>query len=400
MVTLSARTTKSVIIIGAGIAGLTAAYRLSRSGHKVTVFETQSRTGGRALTLSSLFPNDLVAQAGPARIPGDCKRVIGFADKFGLQLAPFYPSYGTIVAYLEGKRIADYKPNTKEFWGYVAPTEKNRGGILGLSLSVAKQIYRMMSRHKKRPIWMTYGIVGGSALLAEALTRSSKAEFRLNTTVKSVSQDTTGVRIGFVTDNGEGTAHADYLICAVPLSVLKKLEFSPACTPEKENLIQTIPFSSAIRVFVHMRRPYWRDCGHNGFAITDTIGEVWDPHHDKTKETALLVCYAQDELARRLGALSESELLHHVISELELIFPGARANFVKGASYDWDKQPWIGGGWPLVREGFSEQMSVFRNPDGRVYFAGDYASLPAFPNTMEGAIESGELAADQIEKAV
>ena len=114
----------------------------------------------------------------------------------------------------------------------------------------------------------------------------------------------------------------------------------------------------------------------------------------------MVVCYAQDELARRLGALSESELLHHVVSELELIYPGARANFVKGASYDWDKQPWIGGGWPLVREGFSEQMSVFRNPDGRVYFAGDYASLPAFPNTMEGAIESGELAADQIEIAV
>ncbi len=395
-----ARKTKSVIVIGAGIAGLTAAYRLGRSGHKVTVLETQSRTGGRALTLRSLFPDDLVAQAGPARIPGDCKRVIWYADKFGLRLSPFYPGFGKVVAYLEGNRLSDYKPTTKEFWGYVAPTIKERRGISALLLRAAKNLYRLTRRSKSRPVWMTYGITGGSELLTEAMMRAAVADFRLNTTVKSVVQDSAGVRIGCVTQEGEESLNAEYVICAVPLSVLKKLDFFPACAPEKESLLRTIPFSSAIRIFVQMSRPYWRDEGHNGFAITDTLGEVWDPHHEKDRGTAMLVCYAQDELARRLGAMTESDRLDHALNELELIFPGAKDHFIKGASYSWDEQPWIGGGWPLMREGFSEQMSVFRKPDGRVYFAGDYAALPAFPNTMEGAIESGELAADQIESAV
>ena len=57
------------------------------------------------------------------------------------------------------------------------------------------------------------------------------------------------------------------------------------------------------------------------------------------------------------------------------------------------------GGWPLVREGFSHRVGAFREPDGRVYFAGDFAATPDLLNTMEGAIESGEHAASQINRA-
>jgi monoamine oxidase len=91
--------------------------------------------------------------------------------------------------------------------------------------------------------------------------------------------------------------------------------------------------------------------------------------------------------------------MEHVLEELEKIFPGAQAHFVKGTSFFWDEQPWIKGGWPLVRERFSHRVGVFREPDGRVYFAGDYAATPDLLNTMEGAIESGEHAASQIHQA-
>ena len=111
---------KRIGVIGAGISGLTAACHLGNSGYDVTVIETQSRVGGRAVTIRDVFPKHLVAQAGPSRFPGDFKRVSEYARKFGLELRQFYPKKGRVIAYLHGKMIEEYRPNGEELWGYTA----------------------------------------------------------------------------------------------------------------------------------------------------------------------------------------------------------------------------------------------------------------------------------------
>lgn len=58
------RSPKTVIIIGAGLAGLVSAYELTKAGHAVTLLEAQARSGGRALTLRKPFPDGLYAEAG------------------------------------------------------------------------------------------------------------------------------------------------------------------------------------------------------------------------------------------------------------------------------------------------------------------------------------------------
>ena len=63
------RPTKDVIIVGAGMAGLVAAYELKRAGHRVTVLEARDRIGGRVLTVRSPFSDGHYAEAGAARIP-------------------------------------------------------------------------------------------------------------------------------------------------------------------------------------------------------------------------------------------------------------------------------------------------------------------------------------------
>jgi monoamine oxidase len=382
--------------MGAGIAGLTAAYQLNRTGHEVTILETQSRVGGRAVTLRSFFPSDLVAQAGPSRFHGDFRRVFEYARSLGLELVPYYPDSGSVVALFKGRRIEEYNPSPEEFWGYTAIVNRYPGGLEGIALRLALWVRASARRVMRKPTWMTYGIRGGTDLLTEALARATKADIRLETTVRTVTQNGKGVRIGFVNSHGDETLEADYAVCAVPLSIARSLDFLPAVSREKTGLMNDVPFASAIRVFLQMKRAFWRDRGHNGFAVTDSVGEVWDPHFDAPGEPALLVCYAKDDLARRLGAMNETERLDYALQELEKIFPGAQDHFVKGVSFYWDEQPWIRGGWPLVREGYANKVGVFREPEGRVYFAGDYAASPSLLNTMEGAIESGEFAASQI----
>ncbi len=390
---------KRVVVVGAGFAGLSAAYQLGKRGHEVTILETQSRVGGRAVTIRHPLASGLEADAGPARFLPEFARVSGFARQFGLELVPFYPETGTVVAHLGGRRITSYEPRPEEFWGYASIVNRYPGLVERNALRLALKLRTIVRQLLGRPPWRTYRVRGGIDRLADALATAARADIRLEATVESITQSSERVQVEFIGPEGRETMTADYVVCAVPLSVLGRLELSPALPPAKADLVKAIPFASGTRIFVQMRRPYWRDQGHNGFGLTDTLGEIWDPYFDSPREPALLVCYAKGELADRLGSLEEAARLRYAVAELEHIFPGAAEHFQTGTSFCWRDQPWIRGGWPLVREGFEHQVGVFREPEGRLYFAGDYAAAPRWLNMLEGAIESGEFAAGLIDSA-
>jgi len=94
---------RSVVVLGAGIAGLVSAYELKRAGYRVTVLEARDRIGGRAWTVRhgdrivqtgrpdqiAAFDPGLYFNAGPARIPSTHRVILGYARRFGVQLEPF-----------------------------------------------------------------------------------------------------------------------------------------------------------------------------------------------------------------------------------------------------------------------------------------------------------------------
>ncbi|HWC55632.1 MAG TPA: FAD-dependent oxidoreductase, partial [Sphingomicrobium sp.] len=94
---------RSVVILGAGIAGLISAYELQRAGYRVTVLEARNRIGGRSWTIRggdrivqtgrpdqlATFDPGLYFNAGPARIPSTHRLILSYARRFGVQLEPF-----------------------------------------------------------------------------------------------------------------------------------------------------------------------------------------------------------------------------------------------------------------------------------------------------------------------
>jgi monoamine oxidase len=127
---------KSVVVLGAGIAGLTAAYELNRKGYEVQVLEASHRAGGRNLTLRS---GDLIDEAGqpqvcnfdpeshlyfnagPARIPGHHAALLNYCRELGVELAPFINdnrnAWVQDDAVFDGQRIRnrEYMADTRGF---------------------------------------------------------------------------------------------------------------------------------------------------------------------------------------------------------------------------------------------------------------------------------------------
>ena len=103
---------KRVIIVGAGLAGLCAAYELDASGHEVTALEAQTRPGGRVQTLRDPFDDGLFAEAGASRIPTSHDLTLGYARIFGLPLVPFEPVNVPSIryAYRQRSRIGSRPP--------------------------------------------------------------------------------------------------------------------------------------------------------------------------------------------------------------------------------------------------------------------------------------------------
>src|SRR5436189_2115163 len=83
---------KKVIIIGAGMAGLSAGYELTQLGHDVTILEARNRPGGRVQTLREPFSDGLYAEAGAARIPDNHDLTLKYVKLFDVPLEPMYPS--------------------------------------------------------------------------------------------------------------------------------------------------------------------------------------------------------------------------------------------------------------------------------------------------------------------
>src|SRR5215211_440232 len=85
----SAEKPKKVVIVGAGLAGLSAAYELLQAGHEPLILEAQQRVGGRIYTMREPFARGLYGEAGAMRIPRSHALTMAYIDKFELQTCDF-----------------------------------------------------------------------------------------------------------------------------------------------------------------------------------------------------------------------------------------------------------------------------------------------------------------------
>lgn len=442
---------KKILIVGAGLAGLVAGYELDRAGHDVTILEAQLRPGGRVLTLRDPFSDGLYAEAGAARILDTHDLTIRYAHDLQLKLVPFYPSSGQFLNQVAGQRVVgpvgaggrwpaaltatEQKLGTAGMWrkyvfdvvkqignpaqpGWSAENFANYDSVtflrflrrrgaspgamrvmtLGADFDGASALRILADLAVNGNVTQLSKIDGGNDRLPLAFAARLSRRIHYGAAVQKIEQNKTGVRASFLQGTLLHSLAADRLICTVPFPVLRRVNFDPPVSDEKQGAIDTVYYLSAARVICQEQRRFWNAAKLNGFALSDWPIEVWQPTFDQPGERGLLSGYLEGEMSRRISNLPEDRRVETLVNELETIFPGTRANFEGAATKCWDTDYWALGAAQWFRPGQMTTLGPYMaTPEGRVHFAGEHTS--PWPAWMQGALHSGLRAAREVVEA-
>jgi len=447
---------KTVIVIGAGLAGLAAAFELIEAGYDVTVLEASDRPGGRVRTLREPFSQGLYAEAGATVIPDHHDFTMRYVRLFDLPLGPFAPRVSGRLYYVRGRALRVTR-GTPIPWPFDLTSEEERLGLAGMrekyvdsllpdlgdiaapdwpadprleaydrmsgeeflrsrgaspgavalmrigyfdllgdgleSYSALSMLRDLALARKQR---QTFAIVGGNDRLPAAFASRMAEQMRYRTPVVRIEPVPDSV--GVITRDGDGFRRwrADHLVVAIPFSVLRTVEVSPPFSRPKQAAINGLPYTSITRVFFQVRRRFWNDRQLPSFATTDLpIKWIFEPTVSQQGSSAILACEAAGGQARRLMALPDQERVELAIEEVERVYQGLRANMELTASICWDRDEWARGAYCWFRPGQMRSMLPhIVASEGRIHFAGEHAS--AWPGWMQGALSSGVRAALEI----
>jgi len=355
---------KKVIIIGAGISGLVAGYDLTVAGYDVTILEARDRIGGRVLTIRSPFSNEHYVEGGAARIKPSHDLTIAYANHFNLTLDPFYATNGDYVDFSNGSRtIIDNTTYLNTSYG-----------------STLRKNYLK--------------IRGGSDQLTNAFANSSELSNKiyLNSAVTSIAQNSDNV----IVNTGGNQFQADKVLCTVPLTVLNKINFTPALSSNKQTAMNGgFRYAPATRVYIQFKNRFWENESLNGWGNTDLPEEIWQPSWDMSGNTGVLMSYLRWSAAENMDTLNDNERNNAVLNRWENIFAGSINNFDSGISKSWALDEWSKGAWasPTTTQNENLNDSIAQS-EGRIHFAGEHASNDR--GWMQGALFSGLRAASEI----
>ncbi|HEV2863814.1 MAG TPA: NAD(P)/FAD-dependent oxidoreductase [Pyrinomonadaceae bacterium] len=448
---------KKVLVVGAGLAGLSAAFELTRAGHDVTVLEAQTRPGGRVQTVRGPFADGLYAEAGATNVFDNHHWTRKYLDLFDIELEAYKPSQLASVYLVRGQRLLS-KAGQKIEWPYalraderemgrrgmwekyVAPAMKEIGdpeapgwpppealkydrlsfaeflrgrgaspeAVAFLRLGTADQLgegadavsaldllRELLQRERRK---QSFTIKAGCDRLPLAFSARLGEKIHYGSPVVRVEQGAGGVSVWFTQAGRRQSVSADRVVCAVPFTVLKRIEVS-GLSAAKRRAITQLQSTSVARVFLQTRTRFWLAEGLNGNATTDLpVMGVYDKSFNQPGGRGILETYQAGRHARHTASLGERERLTAAVEGASALFPSIKEHFEGGASKCWDEDEWARGAYTCFAPGQMETlMPHVATPEGRIHFAGEHAS--SLPGWMHGALESGNRAAREVEEA-
>ncbi len=418
------RPTFSCVVVGAGLAGLTAAYRLNRAGWNVTVLEARNRIGGRVWSQRMPENPELICELGGEWVGASHERVLSLCGQFQIQLQGHQfrshlllngvvskPDQWRFSPKAEAsfekfrKEYASYKRKDYErldrydWWtwleniGFTEDDLRLRDlmdstdfgeSIRHVSAYAAAAEYFESSPANE----MDFRIFGGNSQLTQALAaRVGPEAIRLNAPVEEIQQRGGKVLVKTKTE----TIGADACICTVPARVLTDIRFDPPLSSEHYAAAEQLQYARIIKSSVLYKERFWQE---EDFSLVSDATSHFYFHSTKHQPgpEGILTSYAIGEKADVLASQDHRRRLEIITRDL-LPLSERAPSLAKGiASYAWQRDPYTRGAYAVYRPGqWFTIRPILQKPHGKVLFAGEH--LAAWQGFMEGAVATGEEAA-------
>ena len=423
-----------VIVIGAGFAGLAAAYELQSVGYNVTVLEAERDVGGRVLTRHDVVPGE-VMEGGAELIGLNHLAWWSYKDKFGLRFRQLSEPVNPPVI-LRGKRLTPDKADSlfhemhraqrliSQIAKRVDPDQpwKTRGaksldrrslvsGLRSLPMSAdcrlafLEQLQADNGVEARRQSWLgnlamikggglskfwteteTHHCKGGNQQLAFKFKAQLK-DLKTRRAVKESRLNPNGVTV--FPRRGNPVTGTD-VVLAVPPTMLGDIVFKPKLPTAYKKL----QFGKNVKYLLNVRNGSWKpedpDMSSDG-----PIDLTWEGTDDRNGSRAGLVAFSGAIDADTCAKWGNRKRAY--LNELAPVYPGLRSASRNGVFMNWPKRKWTRGSYsfpkpgevtrvgPLLRSGFK----------GKVHFAGEHTCY-AFTGYMEAALRSGLRVAEQL----
>jgi monoamine oxidase len=437
------------IIVGAGLAGLAAAEALQGRGQRVVVLEARDRVGGRtAAGMVGGTAVDFGAQwVGPTQ-----DLVLAALARHGLATFPTFHA-GAKVLELDGRRrtytgdiprlpplalleleltlrridaaaaavpcggpwsapaVAAWDTETVGAW---ARRHVRSAKVRGLVDAAVRVVFGAEPDELSALHFLAYvnggggllrlieiegaaqqdRVVGGAAALAPAMAAALGPVVELSCPVESLAQGPDGV----VVEGRDGRRWAaPRAIVAVPPAFAARIRYEPGLPVDREALHQRMPMGGTVKFFAAYERPFWRERGLSGEAVTD--GRPFSVVFDNTTADGvpMLLGFVVGAAGRTWSRAPAGERRAAALAHLARLFGPEALSPVGTAEKDWSADPWtrgcpIGVAAPGV---FGPHGDALRAPWGRVSWAGT-ETADRWMGFMDGALRSGQRAALEV----
>jgi monoamine oxidase len=233
-----------------------------------------------------------------------------------------------------------------------------------------------------------YRLKGGNQLMTDAFAARLGDRVRLGCPVTAIERGDSGVTVRF-REFGEAKAvEAEYLVCCLPLAILKDIPVSPAWPESKGLVIRNVVFGSQARVVLQSRTKFWK-------------GDVPSINLETGDPAMYLVYQTADEVPGSRGVLMGSGrpdvTADEALAAFRRFYPGKSPTVERALVHNWAKDPWA---FACERMPFPlGQLKKFwphvREPVGRIHFAGSFADN--LPWGMDAATRSANRVAEAID---
>lgn len=439
---------RSVIVIGAGIAGLAAASKLGSAGCRVSVVEARERIGGRIWTITNpqpSFPVELGAEFIHGRAPeifeplleagAEITEVEGrswcaFEDR--IRPCDFWSSIDSVLAKMDASRPDESFLN---FLRRTSPENENNrearrralGYVVGFNAADPALVgvhWLAQEMRAEEKIEGDRGFRAGNGYrdlldaFQEKISKCRSVNIRTGNVVERVKWEPGKAEVAVRSAAGFETLRASRALISLPLAVLKApagevgaVRFEPALPAPKLAAFDKLEMGKVIRIVLCFRARFWDGLAPTGssktlsdmsFLLSD---DEWFPTWWTTmpKKLPIIAGWAPFQCAEQLSGKSREFVVEQSLQTLgkllkvdhRMLRDGLRGAFF----HDWQSDPFSRGAYSYGKVGSDGAQAALASPvDETLFFAGEATDTTGNNGTVHGAIASGYRAANGILK--